>query len=262
MSLLNTADTVFFGNNEATAAYLGTVKVWGKAVAPVGITDQANLIDQWVASDASTAGEGNRVPSWTGRVNAIVASQATDTRQPRYFGGVGGQPGLLFAGSTLNTPYINTLTNITVYVKVYFPNTVSSTMTIACQDTGGNNRSWHFGVNATSIARFVNFSDAGVSGASTSLAGAVPLNKWFIPGARRELNVDNSVTVYAQHDGKESAASNHTSTNLQESLYISIGSRGGFTEAMNGYIGELRIYRAVHTPEQRAAIRAEMGIAS
>ena len=261
MSVINTANKVYLGNTAAAKVYLGDTLVWQPPQQSI-ITDQANLIDQWVASDASTAGEGNRVPSWTGRVNGIVAEQPTETRQPRYFGGVGGQPGLLFAGSTLNTPYINTLRNITVYAKVYFPNTVSSTMTIACQDTGGNNRSWHFGVNNTSIARFVNFTDGGVSGSSTSLSGTVPLNKWFIPGARRELNPDNSVTVYAQHNGQESAPTTIATTNMQESLYISIGSRGAFTEAMNGYIGELRIYRAVHTPEQRSAIRAEMGVAS
>lgn len=263
MSLINTADKVFFGANLADKIYMGSSLVWqGQgSITPV-VLDQANLIDQWVAQDASVYGEGSRVPMWKGRINGIEATHTDESKQPRYFGGVGGQPGLLFAGSTLNTPYIPTLYNITVYAKVYFSASPTRTMTIACQDTGGNNRSWHFGVNPTSIARFVNFNDNGVSGQSISLSGSVLLNQWFIPGARRELQPDNSVIMYAQHDGQESPAGTVSTTNMQESLYISIGSRGNYTESMDGYIGELRIYRAIHDTTTRQQVRAEMGMLS
>lgn len=255
---LNDAAALYFGSQPIVKAYMGEIQVWPQEE-PAGIIDEANLLDQWLAEDAAIFGEGQLVSAWTGRVNGIVASQALDVRKPRYFGGVGGQPGLLFAGNHLNTPYIDTLRNITVYAKVYFSSAPTVTSTIACQDTGGNNRSWHFGVNPTSNGRFVNFNAGGASGSAIAHNGAVPLSTWFVAGARRALMPDLSILATAHYNGNTSAPLTVATTNMQESLYVSIGSRGSTAEAMNGYIGELRIYKSVHDDATRALVRQQMG---
>ena len=224
---------------------------------PTGLYDQANLYDQWKASDASSAGEGGLVTTWTGRVNGIQATQATDSRKPRYYGGVGGLPGLLFSGSLLNTPKLASPAKMTIYAKVYHATAPTGTQTVASQDEGGNARSWHFGVNATSKARIVHFND-GVGGISHTLAGTLPTSTWQILQAARNVDPATRAGTFVVSNNADNSTDLAISTTLLDSLYVSIGGRGGYSELMNGYITELRIYTAYHDAATRALVRAEM----
>lgn len=243
----------FLGSLPVDRVYLGNDLVYP---AEQGIIDQEHLYEQWVAADASSFGEGQLVSAWTGRVNGLVAAQDADIRKPRYYGGVGGVPGLLFAGSLLNTPRFNSPTQMTVYAKVYLSTAPAGTHVVACQDHGGNARSWHMGYSPTAKARMVSFNN-GVAGSTTSVPGAFPLNQWSILHGWRDVDPvtrTGTMTAALNNESMEGVATNV----LTDLLYMSIGGRGGVAELMNGYIGELRVYLAVHDEATRAAVRNQM----
>jgi len=217
------------------------------------------LIDQWLAIDAA-APDGSRVSQWVGRINRIAASQATETRQPRYYGGVSGQPSLLFAGSLLNTAPIAAPADITVFVKALFSTapTSANNSTMVCQDSGGNTRSWHCGVSSTKSARLVSF-NAGVAGVAAELAGTVALNTWQIVLGARDGDVTNAGAVVA---GNNSTRTDEVAVGAVYvgAVAMSIGARGAYTEQMNGYVTELRVYQGRLSDELIAQVRAEMGV--
>lgn len=259
MPLLNEASKVYVGSVEADKIYLGSNLIWQKAAPPTGIVDQANLYDQWLAIDASTVGAGQLVSEWPGRVHGIPLSQTMDIRKPIYYSSLGGIPALQFVNKLMNTPRFMSPAKMTIYAKVNFAAAPSSTQTIACQDEGGNNRSWHYGVNPTSKARLVHFIN-GSTGISHTLPGAVAVDTWQILHAVR--NVDPATragTFNAGNNGEMAAGLAIQDAQLAE-YYMSVGGRGGYAELFYGYIAEVRMYLAAHDTNTSALVRAEMGI--
>ena len=259
MARIGEASAIYLGEQVVSAAYMGDQLVWEQPTEPSGVYDQENLIEQWHAADASGAGEGQLVPAWAGHVNGMIATNETAGRQPHFFGGVQGLPALLFAGNVLNTPRFASPLALTVYVKVCFASAPAGTQTLACQDEGGNARSWHCGVNATNKARHVNFNN-GVGGTTAAVAGAPTVNTWQIVQITRNPSAENKTgPMWAAHNGEESAEALATNV-LTSELYMSIGGRGAYSEMMNGYINEVRAYRSHHNASMRAIVRAEMGL--
>lgn len=254
MARISEASRIYLGGSPVARVYKGSTQVW-----KAGIVAQDKLIDQWLARDAVTI-DGARVPTWTGRVNGVAASQATESRQPRGYNSVAGLPALLMAGSLMNTAPIAASPDITVFVKALFSTapTSANNSTMVCQDSGGNTRSWHCGVSSTKSARFVSF-NSGVAGVAAELAGTVPLGVWQIIEGRRNGDIAAPGTLIAANNGVETSPV-ATGNAYNGSVAISIGARGAYTEQMNGYITEIRIYSDWLDDDTCAAVRAEMGI--
>jgi len=252
MARISEANRIYLGGSPVARVYKGSTQVW-----KAGIVAQDKLIDQWLARDAVTI-DGARVPSWTGRVNGVVASQATESRQPRGYNSVAGLPALLMAGSLMNTAPIAASPDITVFVKALFSTapTSANNSTMVCQDSGGNVRSWHCGVSSTKSSRFVSF-NAGVSGVPAELNGTVPLSTWQTIYGYRDGDIAASGSVVA---GNNALKTDPTAVGAvyNGSVAISIGARGAYTEQMNGYITEIRIYSDRLSDELIAQVRAEM----
>ena len=256
MPRISEASRLYIGVQAASKAYLGDEQVWS-----AGIIDQENIVDQWLAIDSQTT-SGGRVPTWTGRINRVVASQETESKQPRYYV-TSGEPSFLMAGSLMNTTAFVPPGKMTVYAKVLFSTAPGSSAnsTVFCQDTGGNKRSWHCGVSSTKRARFVNFDGAGLTGQAVELDGTVTLGQWQILEGVRDAYIDIGGTILSGMDNVFTSPLTITNTTYQVSpLAMTIGGRGAGNELMNGYISELRIYRAVHSLETRRLVRAEMGV--
>ena len=225
------------------------------------VTAEKLLIDQWLAIDAAAA-DGARVPQWVGRLNGMPASQATAARQPRFYGGVVGEPAMLFAGSLLNTPAFVAPPDITVFAKVLFSTapTSANNSTIWCQDSGSNTRSWHSGVSSTKSARFVSF-NAGVTGVAAELAGTIGLNAWQLIEGSRDGDTAAAGTMIAGCNGVNTDPV-ATGAVYNGAVALSIGARGAYIEQMNGYISELRVYGDKLSEQLKARIRLEMGFQS
>lgn len=227
------------------------------------VLDEPNLVEQWLAVDAKTVTDGDRVASWVGRINRIEAAQANVSQQPRYYGG--DVPSLLLAGSLLNTAAFVPPGKLTVYAKVMFTTAPgsSSNSTVICQDPGGNARSWHCGVSSTKRARFVNFNAAGLTGQAVELDGAVPLSQWEILQGVRDAAPSgiNGGTLITGLDTAFTDPLDITNTTYQtNAIAMSIGGRGAGIEYMNGYISEIRLYQGAHSAAMRERVRAEMGM--
>lgn len=254
MARISEASRIYLGGSPVARVYKGNTQVW-----KAGIVAQDKLIDQWLARDAVTI-DGARIPTWTGRVNGVAASQATESSQPRGYNSVAGLPALLMAGSLMNTPPIAASPDITVFVKALFSTapTSANNSTMVCQDSGGNVRSWHCGVSSTKSARFVSF-NAGVTGVGAELAGTVPLGVWQIVEGRRNGDLSAAGTITAANNGTKTSPV-ATGVAYNGAISISVGARGAYTEQMNGYITEIRIYSDRLSDELIAQVRAEMGI--
>jgi hypothetical protein len=243
MTLLNTADALYVGEDAADVAYLGTDEVWSSVPAPFAPDDIAGLQVWLDASQIVGLSDGDPVATWEDASSANHDfTQATSGFRPTYqTGELNGLPVVRFDGSddwmgggNLSASFPSAATVFAVFT----PNT-DAEYTIYMHDS--SNGFWR--ETSTGNGYFHTFLAARINGYPTTMPNS---------GDHMVSLISSASTYNVWLDGVDKGAQ---TANYAAGTFHVVGTDGG-SGPLNGDVAEIIVYDSALSDPDRTTVEA------
>lgn len=218
------------------------------------LTDYSNLVGCWNTDDL-VANDGDLIGTLPNKTGTNDFTNGTTGEKPMYVKNKNGHTALYFKSSRMFSPLMASSNPITIYAKVLFEVIPTSRQLIIQHE--GATHVWHLKVDGTGVA-------------SALWPGNVPTditttNKPFRDTWHILTMTISGLAMNMYLDGvniKTYTASSAYNTTSSENLVIGANNfnNNEFSEKLNGYIHELRIYSVAHDTATRNSVINQMSL--
>lgn len=218
------------------------------------ITDNANLVGCWNTDDL-VANDGDLIGTLPNKTGTNDFTNNTTGEKPMYVKNKNGHTALYFKSSRMFSPLMASSNPITIYAKVLFEVIPTSRQLIIQHE--GATHVWHLKVDGTGVASALWPANVPTDITTTNKPFR---DTWHI------LTMTISGLVMNMYlDGvniKTYTASSAYNTTSSENLVIGANNfnNNEFSEKLNGYIHELRIYNVAHDATTRNNVINQMSL--